>query len=169
MKSGIKIKKVELSKKTEESNESDVPSEPSLVSSTFQDTSVLVQSSDGIIDYDPSVDWTEPFKIEIDEIDKYKILAYSAKEQKERELISNPIIQRFKELLKQELDKALSSSPSFMKAREQKDQAIRDFMVKNYKDLPKNVLISRVFVEEGYAECVDNQEEADKVRKLIGA
>lgn len=167
VKSSVVLKSVNLSKETKPDKTTKYIDEPIEIVDLEIDKETY-ESSNSIIDYDPSINWDEPFKLEIDDLDKYKILALASKEQKERDLISVPIINKYKELLKIELDKALSNCPSFIKAREQKDQAIKDFLIKSYKDLPKTVFVSRLFLEEGYAECVNNEEESEKVRLLIG-
>lgn len=104
----------------------------------------------------------------VDDLHKYKIMVLSSSEMKERDLVANPIINKYKELMQDELRKALNNSNAFMEAKKKKEEAINDFLRKCYSELPEDVFVSRLFLEEGYAECQINLKEADKVRKLLG-
>ena len=104
----------------------------------------------------------------VDDLHKYKIMVLSSSETKERDLVANPIINKYKELMQDELRRALNNSSAFMEAKKKKEEAINDFLRKCYAELPEDVFVSRLFLEEGYAECQINLREADKVRKLLG-
>lgn len=104
-----------------------------------------------------------PLQVPLEELHKYKIMAFTGKVETRREKIKLPLVEAKNRELQEELRTALEEDEEYQKARKAQTEAINEAMRMLYKSLPEGYTISKIDTEEGLCETHFDPDSAGKL------
>ena len=107
----------------------------------------------------------KPIQLDLEELHKYKIMALSAKLEKERNRVREPIVLRKKQELQSELEKAFSEDDLYQEASKKQQESINEALKIAFKKLPEGYAVIKIDPEQGILQAEYNPPMAGK---LIG-